>query len=209
MNRTCRSSTIGRTGTSRWHQSPRSRACRRSWGTRGTGRACRPSASRARAHLRRSAPRSRGPPRAAGPPGTSGLDAQPGQRAAEGDGLQLRHHERHQAVRQRGVDQVLVRRHAADVGGAGPGSTENTRSRPDVEPGPGPALAGRKRLGPLGQPHGVAGGMTSLCSRRPTRRRACSCAPMQAILNLMVKPTREGRLARLVAPDNVTCGWHS
>jgi hypothetical protein len=47
------------------------------------------------------------------------LDSEPGHRAAERDGLQLRHHGRHQPVRERRVDQVLVRGHALHVGGAG------------------------------------------------------------------------------------------
>ena len=48
----------------------------------------------------------------------SGLDAQPGDRPAEGDRLELRDHQRHQPVPQRRVAQVLVGGHAADPGGA-------------------------------------------------------------------------------------------
>ena len=45
------------------------------------------------------------------------LDPEAGHRAAQRDGAQLRHHQRHQAVRQRRVDQVLVGAHALHVGG--------------------------------------------------------------------------------------------
>ncbi|MEJ7718626.1 MAG: hypothetical protein WKF31_11915 [Thermoleophilaceae bacterium] len=48
-----------------------------------------------------------------------GLDPEAGHRAPEGDGLQLRHHERHQPVAQRCVHQVLVGGHPLDVRGAG------------------------------------------------------------------------------------------
>jgi hypothetical protein len=47
-----------------------------------------------------------------------GLDAEPGDRAAERDGLELGHDVRDQAVRQGGVDQAFVGGHTADVGGA-------------------------------------------------------------------------------------------
>ena len=47
------------------------------------------------------------------------LDAQPGHRAAQGDGLELRDDQGHQAVRERRVDQVLIGRHARDVRGPG------------------------------------------------------------------------------------------
>ncbi len=50
-----------------------------------------------------------------------GLDAQPGHGAAERDRLELRHDERHQPVRQRGIDEALVRRHPLYVGGPGGG----------------------------------------------------------------------------------------
>ena len=44
-----------------------------------------------------------------------GLDADAGHRAANGDGLELRHHARHHAVGQRGVDQGVVGNHPLDV----------------------------------------------------------------------------------------------
>jgi hypothetical protein len=69
-----------------------------------------------------------------------GLDPQAGDRAAQGDGLQLGYHERHQAVRQRRVGQVLVGGHAAHHGGAGRRiDVQHPAERGDVQltsPGP-------------------------------------------------------------------------
>ena len=50
-----------------------------------------------------------------------GFHAHAGHRAAQGDGLKLRNDERHEAVRQGGIDQVLVGAHALHIGGAGEG----------------------------------------------------------------------------------------
>ena len=44
------------------------------------------------------------------------LDAEPGDRAPERDGAQLRHHLRHESVREGRIDEVLVGAHALDVG---------------------------------------------------------------------------------------------
>ena len=49
------------------------------------------------------------------------LDAQAGNRPAQGNRLELRHDQRHQAVRQRGVAQVLIRCHPAHDGRPGRG----------------------------------------------------------------------------------------
>ncbi len=49
----------------------------------------------------------------------AGLDAEPGHGSAESNRLQLRHHQRHQAVGQRGIDETLVRGHALHIRGAG------------------------------------------------------------------------------------------
>ena len=68
---------------------------------------------------------------------------EPGDRTTEGDRLELRHDQRHQAVRQGGVDQVLVRGHARDVRGARgrvdgddarqAGGVQSGRGRPEPE----------------------------------------------------------------------------
>ena len=86
------------------------------------------------------------------------LDAQPGDRAAEGDRLQLRHDEGHQAVGQGRVDQVLVGRHPLDVGGAGLRVDRDDLVQPrDVEPGAGRVRPGPEEVGgALGQPDRLA-----------------------------------------------------
>ena len=50
-------------------------------------------------------------------PETCAFDSEPGHSAAQRDGLELWHAHRHQAVGQRGLDEVLVRGHAQDFGG--------------------------------------------------------------------------------------------
>ena len=83
------------------------------------------------------------------------LDAEAGDRAAEGDGAQLRDDEGHQSVGQRGVDEVLVGRHAADVGRACLGVDGDHAVEPaDVEAGCVRRLARTEEVGRLlGQPH--------------------------------------------------------
>ena len=83
------------------------------------------------------------------------LDAEPGDRAAERDRAQLRHAERHEAVRQRRRDEVLVRRHAEHVGRPRLGvDLEHAAERRDVEPGGRRGRAGAEQVrGALGQPH--------------------------------------------------------
>ena len=79
-----------------------------------------------------------------------GLDAEAGDRAAEGDRAQLRDDERHQAVGQRRVDEVLVGRHAGHVGGAGLGVDEDHPvEAADVEAGRVRRLAGPEEVGGL------------------------------------------------------------
>ena len=64
------------------------------------------------------------------------LDAEPGDRAAERDGLQLRHDEGRQPVRQRRGDEVLVGAHAGDVGRARLGvHRDDVRQPRRVQPG--------------------------------------------------------------------------
>ena len=55
---------------------------------------------------------------------TAMTDAQRGDGTAERDGAQLRYAHRHEAVGEGGVDEVLVRRHPEDLGGAGLGERE-------------------------------------------------------------------------------------
>ena len=91
-----------------------------------------------------------------------GLDAQAGDRAAQGDRLQLGHHERHQAVRQRRVRQVLVGGHAAHHRGAGRRvDVQHPAERGDVQlsgPGPRRLIAEPEQVGgALGQPDLRAG----------------------------------------------------
>jgi hypothetical protein len=88
-------------------------------------------------------------------PERGGLDAEPGHRSAERDRLQLRDHERHEPVRQRGVDQVLVGGHALHVSRAChvvDGDHAGERGRVESAHRFGAAEAEQVR-GPLGQPH--------------------------------------------------------
>ena len=87
-----------------------------------------------------------------------GLDAQAGDRAPQGDRLQLGHHERHQSVPQRRVRQVLIGGHAAHHGGAGLRvHVQHPAERGDVQlgdPGAGRLIAEPEQVGgALGQPH--------------------------------------------------------
>ena len=87
-----------------------------------------------------------------------GLDAEPGDRAAEGDRLELGHHQRHQLVRERRVAEVLVGGHAPDAGRPGDGvDAQHVTERGDVQQGrPGTAggLAEPEQVGgALGQPY--------------------------------------------------------
>ena len=125
----------------------------------------------------------------------SGLDAQPGDRPAEGDRLELRDHQRHQPVPQRRVAQVLVSGHAADPGGAGgPGRCpardrrrrRPARPRPPRPPGP----SGRCRGTGRGSRCAWPGGRESRAAARrrsraawPRRPRACrpSCGALHGL----------------------------
>ena len=83
------------------------------------------------------------------------LDAEPGDGAAQGDGLELGHHERREAVRQGRLDEVLVGAHALHVSGAGLRvDRDHLVEQGDVEPGRVGARAGPEEVGGLlGQPH--------------------------------------------------------
>ncbi len=89
----------------------------------------------------------------------AGLDAQAGDRAAERDRLQLRHDQRHQAVPQGGVGEVLVGRHAADDRRARRRvDAQHAPERRHVEAGRGAAAAEPEQVRrPLGQPDRAAG----------------------------------------------------
>ena len=77
-----------------------------------------------------------------------GLDAEAGDRAAEGDRLELGHHQRHQLVRERGVAEVLVGGHAPDAGRPGDGiDAQHVAERGDVKLGRAPDPRGRRRRG--------------------------------------------------------------
>ena len=79
----------------------RSRACRRSWRSRGTGRGARCRACRRRSRRPAAAPRARCSVWCTRPCAERGrLDADARRRAADGDRLELRHDRRHDAARQ-------------------------------------------------------------------------------------------------------------
>ena len=63
-----------------------------------------------------------------------GLDAEPGDRATQGYRLELRHHQRHQLMPERGVAQVLVGGHAPDPRGPGGGiNAQHVAERGNVQ----------------------------------------------------------------------------
>ena len=84
------------------------------------------------------------------------LDAQPRHGPAQRDRLELRHDERRQSVGQGRVDQVLVRAHAGDIGGAGLGVDPEDVGQPgDVQPACIAFGAGAEQVrGRFGKPHG-------------------------------------------------------
>ena len=86
------------------------------------------------------------------------LDAEARDRAAEGDGAQLRHDVRDEPVRQGGVDEVLVGAHALHVGGAALDvHGDDAVEAGDVETGdPGDCARAEEVGGPLRQAHGGA-----------------------------------------------------
>src|SRR6185312_4716655 len=97
------------------------------------------------------------------------LDPEAGHRPAQGDGAQLRHHQGHQPVRQRRVDQVLVRAHALHVGGPGgrvhrehPVEAAHVEAR-----GPGCGPGAEQVGGAFGQPDRLARGHRGV---RPPQR---------------------------------------
>jgi hypothetical protein len=93
------------------------------------------------------------------------LDTQSGDRPTQGDGLQLRYHQRHQAVAESRVDEPLVGHHALHVGGTGLGVDREHLIEParvQSEPAPGRAETEEVRR-PLGQPHRCAGRYGAVC----------------------------------------------
>ena len=84
------------------------------------------------------------------------LDPQTADRAAEGDRLQLRDHERRQPVRQRGCDEILVGAHPGHVGRPGVAvDRDHPGQSRGVQPGCPVLLAEAEQVGGrLGQPDG-------------------------------------------------------
>ena len=104
------------------------------------------------------------------------LDAEAGDRAAERDRAQLRHDQRDQAVRQRGVDEVLVGAHALHLGGARrPGRPRSRRSaRRRRDRARSARSRGRKRLEVrLASRTGAPGGIAAYDARRRCTAAAC------------------------------------
>jgi hypothetical protein len=97
------------------------------------------------------------------------LDAQPRHRAAQGDGLQLRHHERRQPVGQRRVNQVFVGAHARHVRGARPGvDGDDPGQAGDVQARGGGAVPGPEQVRRLlGQPHALVCGDGAVAGHEP------------------------------------------
>jgi len=89
-----------------------------------------------------------------------GLDAQAGDRATERDRLQLRDDERHEAVLERHVDQLLVRRHRLHVRRACVRvERQHPLKTPDVQPAPARVSPGAEKVGGrLRQPNRCADG---------------------------------------------------
>lgn len=105
------------------------------------------------------------------------LDAESGDRAAEGDRLELRNDERGEAVGQRRVDQILVRAHPRHVGGASRGidGDDLAQSR-DVESRrlrgrPGPKQVGRL----LSQTHRRVGRYCAIAAKQLLDTRPMRC----------------------------------
>ena len=126
------------------------------------------------------------------------LDAQPGDRAAEGDGAQLRHDQRDQPVRQRRVDEVLVGAHALHVGGP-PRDVDRDHAveARHVQPGcaggdPRPEQVGRL----LGQPHRRARRDRGVRRTQPRDGRLMLGHPPHRSHPHKLPPTAVGRLRR-------------
>ena len=180
----------------------RSRASRRSWGTRRRGR-------RRRAGCVTTSPApvstSISSTDSCGRPLRNEVDSmpRPGDRAAEGDASAAAGRRGDQAVRQGGVDEVLVGAHALDVGGAAPRgtSTATTPASPDTSrPGASVRGPGAEQVrGPLGQP-----------DRRPGRDRVVGRAQPCHRLDVGVPPHHiahgDNISSRCVAPVN-RVGW--
>ena len=127
------------------------------------------------------------------------LDAEPAERAADGDGLELGHDRGHQAVGKRRVDEVLVRRHGLDVGGPRDGVDGQHASSPETSR-PGAALRsrGRNRLDVrLASRTGAPGGIAAYCRSSRSRAwawRAPTCTPSRAGAVVIRSPVSRGRM---------------
>ncbi len=76
------------------------------------------------------------------------FDPQAAHRAADRDGLELRHHRRQQAVAQRFLDERGVRRHPLDIGDPALGiDAQHMVERAGVQPVPGSSLAAAEQIG--------------------------------------------------------------
>ena len=120
------------------------------------------------------------------------LDAQAGDRAAEGDRPQLRHDQRDQPVPQGRVDQVLVGAHPLDVGGA-PGRVDGDDA---VEPGDvesGAVVRGARTeevRGPLASRTGVARRDRVVGRPQPVDRLLVPCPPVMPTTRNLSRCTR-------------------
>ena len=105
------------------------------------------------------------------------LDAEPGDRPAERDGLQLRHHHGRQPVGQGGRDEVLVGAHARHVGGPRAGVDGDDVGQPRrvkaLALGPGPG-AEQVRRG-FGEPDGGVRRNRAIAGEKPLNASGVSC----------------------------------
>ena len=124
-----------------------------------------------------------------------GLDAQPGDRAAERDRLQLGHDQRHQAVLQGGVGQVLVGRHAADDRRAG------RRVHAQHAPERGHVQAGRRAAVPEPEQVRRALGQADRLARRDRRVGAPQLGHRRLVARVRESARCRGRARILRAGD--------
>ena len=110
------------------------------------------------------------------------LDPEARDGSTQGDGLQLRHAQGHEAVGQRRRHEVLVGRHALHLGGAVDGvDLEHAVERGDVEPGRRSALTLAEEVGgALGQSHGCAGRDRGVLATQIRDPRVIGGAPRRA-----------------------------
>ena len=110
------------------------------------------------------------------------LDPEARDGSTQGDGLQLRHAQGHEAVGQRRLDEVLIGGHALHLGGAVDGvDLEHAVERGDVEPGRRGALTLAEEVGgALGQSHGCAGRDRGVLTTQIRDPRVIGGAPRRA-----------------------------